>query len=56
MYGAKVAFVGDISARVALSHSLASFVGEANRGESLWFVQSRQELEDRFNALPSEMI
>lgn len=55
MYGAKVAIVGDISARMALSHSLASFVAEANRGESLWFVQSRRELEDRFNALPSEM-
>ena len=50
MYGAKVAIVGDISGRVALSPSLASFVAEANRGESLWLVQSRQELEDRLNA------
>jgi hypothetical protein len=51
IYGAKVAVVGDISSRVAMSHSLASFVAEANRGESLWFVESHQELEDRLNAL-----
>jgi uncharacterized protein DUF4180 len=55
MYGAKVAILGDISSRVAKSHSLASFVAEANRGESLWFVESREELEDRFNALQSRM-
>jgi len=51
MYGAKIAIVGDISGRVATSHSLAGFVAEANRGESLWFVENRQELEDRFNSI-----
>ena len=48
MYGAKVAIIGDISRRMAMSHSLAAFVAEANRGKSLWFVESNQELEDRF--------
>ena len=56
MYGAKVAIVGDILARVALSRSLASFVAEANRGQSLWFVQSHQDLEDRFNVLQSALV
>src|SRR6185437_16642257 len=42
MYGAKVAIVGDISRRIATSQSLAAFVAEANRGESLWFVKSGQ--------------
>ena len=51
MYGAKIAIVGDISSRVAASHSLAGFVAEANRGESIWFVEDRQELEDGFNSM-----
>lgn len=50
MYGAKVAIVGGISARVAMSQSLAAFVAESNRGESLWFVESWEELEDRVSA------
>lgn len=55
MYGAKVAIVGDISRRIAASQSLAAFVAESNRGESLWFVESRQELESRFKTSRSEM-
>lgn len=55
MYGAKVAIVGDISRRIAMSQSLAAFVTESNRGESLWFVESRQELESRFKTSRSEM-
>jgi hypothetical protein len=51
MYGAKVAVVGDISGKMAMSHSLAAFVAEANRGESLWFVENNQELEARFNSM-----
>lgn len=40
MYGARVAIVGDISGRVAMSHSLASFVAKANRGEPLVCAES----------------
>jgi|SRR6185437_5547356 len=54
MYGSKVAIVGDISRRLSMSHSLAAFVAEANRGQSLWFVESYKELQDRFNELRSE--
>jgi hypothetical protein len=53
MYGAKVAIVGDISRRIATSRSLAAFVAEVNRGKSLWFVESNQELENRLRTLPS---
>jgi Domain of unknown function (DUF4180) len=47
MYGSRVAIVGDISARLAASKSLAAFVVESNRGRDLWFVASLQELNDR---------
>lgn len=54
-YGAKVAIVGEIADRVAMSHSLAAFVAEANRGQSLWFVENCKELEDRLDKLQSGM-
>ena len=44
MYGKRVAIVGDITARVAASRSLSSFVIESNRGRDIWFVSSVQEL------------
>ena len=46
-YARRVAIVGDISARVAASKSLAGFVIESNRGRDLWFVDSIVELETR---------
>lgn len=50
IYGARVAFVGDISSRVAASKSLAAFVAESNRSPNLWFVESLSQLSDRLAA------
>jgi hypothetical protein len=46
-YGLRVAIVGDISAAVAASGTLADFVRESNRGRSVWFVRDQVELEAR---------
>ena len=54
MYGARVAIVGDISARIQTSKSLAAFVAESNRGQNLWFVQSLSELAGRLALLHSQ--
>lgn len=50
MYGWRVAIVGDISERIAMSQSLGAFVVESNRGHDLWFVTNLQELSDRLSA------
>ncbi|MBP2471298.1 hypothetical protein JOF53_000170 [Crossiella equi] len=39
-YNVKLAVVGDLSARIAASPTLADFVREANRWRQLWFVAS----------------
>ncbi len=46
-YGLRVAIVGDISRYVAESSALRDFVYESNRGDQVWFVASREELEKR---------
>jgi hypothetical protein len=47
IYNKKVAIIGDISARVAQSNSLAAFVAESNGGRSIWFLPTVLELERR---------
>lgn len=46
-YGIRLAIVGDISERTAQSKSLHDFVYEANRGNRIWFVASKDELDAR---------
>lgn len=46
-YRQRLAVVGDISAHLAGSTALRAFVAEANRGDQLWFLASRDELESR---------
>jgi hypothetical protein len=46
-YGQRLAIVGDISQFVDESAALRDFVGECNRGRSVWFVADAGELESR---------
>ena len=46
-YRRRVAIVGDISRHLAESSALRAFVNETNRGQSVWFVATREELEER---------
>jgi hypothetical protein len=47
IYQVRVAIIGGISNRTAVSKSLAAFVLESNRGEDLWFVELLEGLERR---------
>jgi len=46
-YGMRLAILGDISRYTSASTSLRDFVYEANRGDRIWFVANRNELETR---------
>ena len=46
-YGRRLAIVGDISGFLAESSALRAFVVESNRGNDVWFLASRDELNDR---------
>ena len=46
-YGVKLAILGDVSAYTAASSALRDFIYESNRGEVIWFVADRHELEQR---------
>jgi len=46
-YGMQLVIVGDISRYTAASTSLRDFVYEVNRGDRIWFVANRNELEKR---------
>jgi hypothetical protein len=48
-YGRQLVVLGDISARIASSKSLAAFVIESNRGKDLWFVKDVQALAERLS-------
>ncbi|MFY0530193.1 DUF4180 domain-containing protein [Archangium gephyra] len=48
-YRMRLAILGDISAQVANSKALHSFVYESNRGASLWFVKDREALVARLS-------
>lgn len=54
MYGKHVVILGDISRRIAQSESLKSFVAECNRGSSIWFVNTMEELAKRCARLRGE--
>lgn len=47
-YRCRVAFVGDLSQKIAQSKALHDFVYESNRTGNVLFVRSREELEARF--------
>jgi hypothetical protein len=46
-YGVKLAILGDVSVYTATSSALRDFIYESNRGETIWFVADRHELEQR---------
>lgn len=49
-YRTRLAFVGDISARVEASRSLRDFVFESNKGRHVWFLNDHAALEARLAA------
>jgi hypothetical protein len=49
-YRMRLAIVGDISGHLSESSALRDFVREANRGDQVWFVANREELERRLSA------
>ena len=48
-YHRRVAIIGDISQYVNESTALRDFVYEANRGRDLWFLTTREELDQRLS-------
>ena len=46
-YRRHLVIVGDISRHLAESSALRAFVAESNRGKEVWFLASRDELNDR---------
>jgi hypothetical protein len=46
-YRLRLVIVGDISRHLAESTALRAFVLEANRGKDVWFVATREELDER---------
>ena len=46
-YDLPIAILGDITSLSAASKALHDFVVECNRGSSVWFVSSLEELKDR---------
>jgi hypothetical protein len=46
-YHLRVAIVGDIARYIDESTALRDFVRESNRGNQVWFVASREELDER---------
>ena len=46
-YRLRLVIVGDISRHLAESTALRAFVLEANRGKDVWFLATREELDDR---------
>jgi Domain of unknown function (DUF4180) len=46
-YRQRLVIVGDISQHLAESSALRAFVLEANRGKEVWFLATREELDQR---------
>src|ERR1700691_3000452 len=46
-YRRRLAILGDISHHFAESSALRAFVNESNRGKEVWFLASRDDLEQR---------
>ncbi|MBO9543411.1 DUF4180 domain-containing protein [Caulobacter sp.] len=49
-YRMRLAFIGDISARIEASHSLRDFVYESNKGQQVWFLNDRAALDAKLAA------
>ncbi|GAA3109142.1 hypothetical protein GCM10010520_62100 [Rhizobium viscosum] len=49
-YKVRVAIIGRIDAELAVSNALQSFVLEANRGTTCWFLDTMEEFEARLSA------
>jgi hypothetical protein len=50
IYHVRLAIIGDISALAAQSAALQSLIHESNRGNSVWFLATRDELKARLTA------
>jgi hypothetical protein len=46
-YRRHVVILGDISRHLAESSALRAFVAESNRGKEVWFLATREELDQR---------
>ena len=46
-YRLRLVIVGDISRHLAESSALRAFVLESNRGKDVWFLATREELDER---------
>lgn len=46
-YRIRLVIVGDISQHVAKSSALSAFVSESNRSGQLWFVATKEELDEK---------
>ena len=46
-YGRHIAILGEIPDEFSQSRALQDFVRECNRGRHIWFVKSREELNER---------
>ena len=46
-YRVRLVILGDLSARLAASESLAAFVYETNKGRDIWFEADRTALDER---------
>ena len=46
-YRKRLVIIGDISRHLAESPALRAFVLEANRGKDVWFLATREELDQR---------
>lgn len=46
-YRRRLAIVGDISRHLAESSAFRAFVNEANQGKDVWFLATREELDER---------
>jgi hypothetical protein len=51
-YHFQVAILGDVSAAAARSEPLRDFIGESNRGRTVWFVDDTAALEAKLSASP----
>jgi len=50
-YGRHVAILGDLGDAARASRALGDFIGESNRGRSVWFVSDRAALEEKLATL-----
>lgn len=51
-YRLRLAVIGDVTAAVEASDALRDWIREVDRGQDVWFLPSREALEDRLRARP----